>query len=307
MWKSSIIRPIVDCQAYVIVSLVGQDLSKAALELLNKPHVYGVSLNKQNMPCIKDFERLIKLIKARAANVIILAEVELIIHIAHQILYQHSFESKDKYHSQANVRGVIDKEVGIYEIVGKMIEICQKYHLVPRFNVHFSSGSLFDQNNKVLCRINQIFFNTLIENDQVFYCEKEFRTIFMPKKNHSTSYYDQKEDEKPKSKIKILNTNLNDASSYPVVETIDQSKLNHLNLFLNNENLDVTIMASKIGDFSNYVDLIEIPDITEDKWLDLLNYLEFNPRIEVDNKLKFLFPHSEVITNIHSRLCCGFF
>ena len=60
MNQKSAIRPIADCQAYVMVSMIGEAPSFKIKTLLEKPLVKGIMLNDSNAREPKQFFNLLK-------------------------------------------------------------------------------------------------------------------------------------------------------------------------------------------------------------------------------------------------------
>lgn len=303
------IRPIADCQAYVMVSMIGEQPSSKIKTLLEKPLVKGVILNDNNVREPKQFFKLIETLRDFASQCLIMVDVSAINNIAIWMQKDEVMMANDKYLAQTNVSGIFDRKIGAYATVDLMVKMCRKYQLIPKFNLLENGVGLFDEQRKTTQKINKMFYDTLVEMDMTIHCEKDIKDQLVPKRNQFSIDSEQKEIVEIGIKIKPGSFKFKDIAHMDLLPQIRKlsSRLMHITIEDDDRQHDMQWYASELAEISNHVDLIDVPFFDESMWLKVLDYLLFNPRIEVDMKFKYITPDFETIVKYKTPLCCGFF
>jgi len=303
------VSPIADCQAYVMVSMIGQAPSSKIKTLLEKPLVKGIMLNDSNAREPKQFFNLLKILRHFGPHCLIMVDVSAIINMAIWMQKDEVMMANEKYLAQTNVNGILNRQVGVYATVDVMVKMCQKHQLIPKFNTVKNGVGLFDENYQTTQKINKMFYNTLVEMDMTMHCGKDIKDQLAPKRNHFSVDFEQKETDDVGIKIKPYSSKFMDIAHMDLLPHIRKlsSRLVHITIEDDNRQHDMQCYASELAEISNHVDLIDVPFFDETMWLKVLDYLLFNPRIEVDLKFKYLTPTFETIVKHKTPLCCGFF
>ena len=304
------IRPIVDFQAYILVSMTGEYPSSQVKQLLHQPLVKGVALSRDNVRSSKQFFKLIQSLRSMTSQCLIMVDVNDLINVAIWMQTNDAMITSEKYQTQAHVNGIFERQIGVYATVDTMVKLYKTYQIIPKFTPVFAESGLFDEHRKTVLKINKMFYNTMIEMGAFIHCQKQAKDQLVPSKHHYSIDFEQKEMEEVSLKLKATSAEINDAAFLDLLPNLKKSPLRLVHLTINDTetNWDVSRYATQIAAMSNYVDLIDVPLFDEARWLRVIDYLMFNPRIEVDLKFRYLSPStSETIVKNHSTLCCGFF
>ncbi|MDG2348196.1 MAG: hypothetical protein P8L77_01870 [Gammaproteobacteria bacterium] len=303
------IKPIEDCQAYVMVSMIGEEPSSTLKTLLAKPLVKGVVLNDSNIKEPKQFFKLVDALRKIAPKCLIMVDVSAITNMAIWMQKDEVMMANDKYLARTNVNGILNRQTGVYATVDVMVKMCHKHWLIPKFNLLKNGAGLFDESHKITQKINKMFYNTLVERGMMLHCEKDIKDQLVPNNKQFSIDSEQKEIDEVDIKLKPVSFKFNDIAHMDLLPHIRKlsSRLVHITIEDDNRQHDMQWYALELAEISNHIDLIDVPFFDESIWLKVLDYLLFNPRIEVDLKFKYITPDFETIVKHKTPFCCGFF
>ena len=124
------IRPIVDFQAYILVSMTGAYPSSQVKQLLNQPLVKGVALSRDNLRSSKQFFKLIHSLRSMASQCLIMVDVNDLINVAIWMQTNDAMVTSERYETQAHVNGILERQIGIYATVDTMVKLYKTYQII---------------------------------------------------------------------------------------------------------------------------------------------------------------------------------
>lgn len=311
MTQQPAIYPVTDCQAYLLVSMIGMAPSKNLTQLLRRELVKGIVLTKDNVYDQDQFFQLIRTLRSIRSNLIILVDVDVLIQLSCLCLSQRSVHKSEQYIAELSDDEIKKEAQGNYAITEKLISLCELHQLIPKFVTLIAKSGDIHKNIKNIIVIQKLLINTLIEKKYYFHCSHQIKQQLIKPKSIFDWRLEEKNSEKIFHNIKVFQTHILDDKSYQEIDYAEDN-IQSLTIFFDDShdfNQDHALSyALRIGEMSCYVDLIEIPELDEGGWTLLSDQFECNPRLAVDEKLKKISCLDNDIEVVDQpRRCCGFF
>lgn len=320
MKKSFEIKPVADCQAFMMISVEGTTPSNKAIELIRNPLVMGLMLREDNVYDAQQLSRFIKACRQHRNTLVMMIDIEQLMNITILTLKKHDKAFVEKYLKGISRQDLIHANIDALALVKGMVSFCKKHQVIPHisgllYESKYQANSVFSSigggKDNLVHRLfidkyqNEVGCHLVLDHDSQAALSMQANTWSI---QANTCWQEEKEGNKGLDKlIKV---------SYQDIDDFDESIVD-ARVTLSNSPIcmygvavkkpvseNIPQYANRIGILSNFVDLIHIPAFDESIWYDMIKLLVSNPRLEVEEKLASVLPEAILPVYSSRQFCC---